>query len=322
MDRVVTRRSVLAAASAAAFTVLCPDRTGAALRPPSLPIGWPDHPPGAGFRIGHGFQCENTWYLPGYWHCAEDWYAVGRNTAGARVYALRAGEVVFVGSDYPGRVVIIRHADGLYSMYGHLAYSVPVSTGDEVNTGQILGTVFNRTDGRAPSHLHYEVRTFLTTADVNGPNPRYSFGCGPNCPPGPGYWPKNAPDLPVDQGWRNPTHVYGALLADWFRSGAGQVQIDIPDGIAVPVWTGPPSQANRALVTSMTIADGQEPAIQAIEPGPIAPRQTSAESYDLWFQFEDDWGAPWAPMLTRSTAETGSDGRPSSITLNFLATTS
>ena len=39
------------------------------------------------------------------------------------------------------------------------------------------------------------------------PVPRYDFRCGANCPPGPGYWPIDAPDLPSDLGWRNPTHT-------------------------------------------------------------------------------------------------------------------
>jgi hypothetical protein len=311
-----SRRAVLAAVAGVA--------TGLQQRPllaaggaPSLPIGWPDRPAGDGFRIGHGFQCENTWYLPGYWHCGEDWYAIGQNAAGALVYALHGGEVVFVGSDYPGRVVIVRHASDLYSMYGHLAYSVPVRVGDEVGPGDVLGTVLNRTDGRAPSHLHYEVRTFLTTADVNGPNPRYGFGCGPNCPPGPGYWPKSAPDLPVDQGWRNPIHVYGWLLANWYSSREGVIAIDIPDGSIVPVWTGPPDQSDRELVTDMTLSTGEEPAILGVEPGRMSTRRTSAESYDLWFQVEDDWGSPWIPMTFASMTESDSAGRPSSVGLYF-----
>ena len=40
-----------------------------------------------------------------------------------------------------------------------------------------------------------------------GDRPRYGFACGVNCPPGPGYWPIDAPENPSAMGWRNPTHV-------------------------------------------------------------------------------------------------------------------
>jgi murein DD-endopeptidase MepM/ murein hydrolase activator NlpD len=109
------------------------------------------------------------------------------------VYAVATGEVVFAGSDYPGRVVIVRHADDLFSKYGHLDYALAVGVGDVVERGQPLGTILARTDGRAPSHLHFEIRTFLTTPEVNGDSPRYGFACGVDCPPGPGYWPIDAP---------------------------------------------------------------------------------------------------------------------------------
>ena len=118
--------------------------------------------------------------------------------------------VVFAGSDYPGRVVIVRHADDLFSMYGHLDYALLVEVGDVVERGQPLGAILARTDGRAPSHLHFEIRTFLTTPEVNGDAPRYGFACGVDCPPGPGYWPIDAPEHPSVIGWRNPTHLIGS----------------------------------------------------------------------------------------------------------------
>ena len=100
-----------------------------------------------------------------------------RETAGADVLAIADGTVVFAGSDYPGRVVIVQHEAELFSMYGHLDYALEVTEGDTVTIGQRLGTVLLRTDGRAPSHLHFEVRTFLITPEVNGDQPRYGFAC-------------------------------------------------------------------------------------------------------------------------------------------------
>ncbi len=162
---------------------------------------------GDGFLIRHGYACENTWYNAGWLHTAEDFYIPDGNAAGAGVYAVADGEVVFAGSEYPGRVVIVQHAGDLYSMYGHLDHALSVANGETVRRGQLLGAVFDRTDGRAPSHLHFEIRDFLMTPEVNGDAPRYSYGCGFNCAPGPGYWPIDAPEHPTAMGWRNPTHV-------------------------------------------------------------------------------------------------------------------
>ncbi len=130
----------------------------------------------------------------------EDWYAVDRDTGDAVIYAIAAGEVVYVGFDYPGRVVIIQHAVDLYSVYGHLNFDTPVRQGQQVSASEVIGSVLLQTAGRAPSHLHFEARTFLTTARVNGGSPSYGVNCGVNCPPGPGYWPINAPEHPVELG--------------------------------------------------------------------------------------------------------------------------
>jgi hypothetical protein len=126
---------------------------------------------GDGFIVRHGYATENVWYNPGWLHAGEDWYLIEGETGGAGVYAAAAGEVVFAGSEYPGLVVIVRHGEDLYTMYGHLDYALPVGVGDRVERGDPLGAVLPRTDGRAPSHLHFEIRTFLTTAEVNGAAP-------------------------------------------------------------------------------------------------------------------------------------------------------
>ncbi len=85
-----------------------------------MPIGFPDRLPGDGFIVRHGYATENTWFNPGWFHAGEDWYATSGDTASALIYAVADGDVVFAGWEYPGLVVIVRHADDLYSMYGHL----------------------------------------------------------------------------------------------------------------------------------------------------------------------------------------------------------
>src|SRR5262245_52588756 len=204
----LTRRSVLATSVAATLAARIHPTPAQSNSPVfSLPIGLPGRALGDGLFIRHGYATENTWYNPGWWHTGEDWYLLEGETAGVGVFAVGDGEVVFAGSNYPGLVVIVQHADDLYSMYGHLDGELAVATGQQVERGQQIGTVFMRTDGRAPSHLHFEMRTFLTSPEVNGDDPRYDVGCGYLCPPGPGYWPIDAPEHPSEMGWRNPTHV-------------------------------------------------------------------------------------------------------------------
>src|SRR5918995_591842 len=78
---------------------------------------------------------------PGWLHTGEDWYFPDGETGGMGVYAAAAGEVVFVGSEYPGLVVIVQHPDDLSSMYGHLDYALPVAVGQSVERGQVLGSI-------------------------------------------------------------------------------------------------------------------------------------------------------------------------------------
>ncbi len=115
----------------------------------SYPIGIPGRSLGDGFFIRHGTPVENTWYNPGYWHTGEDWYAIEGDTAGAQVLAIADGEVVYAGANYPGRVVIVRHADDLYSMYGHLDPALNVRVGQRIARGELIGTVLRRGDADA-----------------------------------------------------------------------------------------------------------------------------------------------------------------------------
>src|SRR5262245_30438311 len=207
----------------------------------SYPIGMPGKPLGDGFFIRHGAGAENTWYNPGYWHTGEDWYAIAGDTAGAQVYAIADGEVVYAGANYPGRVVIVRHTDELFSMYGHLDPALSVRVGQQLARGALIGTVLRRGD-ETPNHLHFEVRTFLTAPEVNGATPRYQFRCGRNCPPGPGYWPIDAPDLPGDLGWRNPTHVIARRMFSPDAGGQlGEIVVaSQPISQSVTLWSTPP----------------------------------------------------------------------------------
>src|SRR5688572_20642926 len=201
------------------------------------------------------------------------------------VYAVAAGEVVFAGSEYPGLVVIVAHPDGLYSMYGHLDYALAVEAGQSVARGQLLGTILTRGDGLAPSHLHFELRTFVTTPEVNGNAPRYGIGCGFDCPPGPGYWPLDAPEHPSVIGWRNPTHVINR------RSWPGGVPADAEVVLAetardvITLWSAPAGDAGAEAIGEISEITGDAvfPLLE-IATGAEDTTGTSAEAYRLWYR--------------------------------------
>jgi len=79
-------------------------------------------------------------------------------SAGAQVNAAAAGRVAYVGDDLVGQglTVLIVHASGWRTVYGHLG-SATVRDGDDVRQGQQVGTVgLTAGDGR-PS-IHFETR--------------------------------------------------------------------------------------------------------------------------------------------------------------------
>lgn len=281
------------------------------------PIGAPDRPPGEGFFIRHGFTTENTWYYPAHWHCGEDWYALDGDTAGATVYAIADGEVVYAGGNYPGLVVIVQHEPDLFSMYGHLDFASPVVTGDRVGRGDPVGTVFARTDW-VPSHVHFEVRTFLTTEIVNGSLPRYGFGCGVDCPPGPGYWPIAAPELPSAVGWRNPTHVInGRALPNEADDSFVALVVPEPSATSVPLRADPDDAADQT--GELALEPGERLSLLAIDAGPEATEETTAAAYRVWYRIESPDGASgWVRAAVPSTFETGGDGRPASVVFDLL----
>lgn len=283
----------------------------------SYPIGAPGRPLADGFFIRHGVAAENTWYNPGWWHTGEDWYAIEGDTAGARVYSVADGEVVYAGANYPGRVVIVRHAADLFSMYGHLDPDLRVGVGQRVARGTLIGTVLRRGDA-TPNHLHFEIRTFLTRREVNGAAPRYGYRCGPNCPPGPGYWPIDAPDLPSDLGWRNPTHVIARrMLAE---GAVGEVIVaTMPASAALTLWSAPPDERERQNVGELRLQPGERYRLLAIHAGPEDARATSALAYVLWYRIAlPDGRGGWVQAAVPSSFDTGGDGRPSSVYFNLV----
>lgn len=79
---------------------------------------------------------------------------------GTSVEAIAPGKVVFAQEQGTyGNLVIINHNGGLQSRYAHLD-SMQVKVGQQVNQGQLLGTVgtTGQPTGKQP-HLHFEIRS-------------------------------------------------------------------------------------------------------------------------------------------------------------------
>ncbi|MFB7174913.1 M23 family metallopeptidase [Streptomyces sp. NPDC056254] len=79
-------------------------------------------------------------------------------TFGTSVKAVGAGTVVSAGwAGSYGNQIIIQHADGLFSQYGHMS-QLSVSAGQPVTVGQEVGLVGSTGNSTGP-HLHFEIRT-------------------------------------------------------------------------------------------------------------------------------------------------------------------
>ncbi|MEU2675075.1 LysM peptidoglycan-binding domain-containing M23 family metallopeptidase [Streptomyces sp. NPDC007164] len=77
---------------------------------------------------------------------------------GTSVKSITSGTVVTAGwGGAYGNQVVVKHADGHYSQYGHLS-SISVSAGQAVSAGQQLG-LSGATGNATGPHLHFEVRT-------------------------------------------------------------------------------------------------------------------------------------------------------------------
>ncbi|WP_406270031.1 M23 family metallopeptidase [Actinacidiphila glaucinigra] len=103
--------------------------------------------------IGTPYHAASSLWSSGY-HTGVDFVA----SVGTPVHAAGAGTVVEAGwgGSY-GNNIVIRHADGMYTQYGHLS-SLGVSVGQTVSAGQQIG-LSGATGNVTGPHLHFEART-------------------------------------------------------------------------------------------------------------------------------------------------------------------
>ncbi|GLZ78034.1 hypothetical protein Afil01_28410 [Actinorhabdospora filicis] len=75
---------------------------------------------------------------------------------GDKIYAAHDGTVV-MAQRYGGygNCVVIKHADGVQTLYGHFS-ALDVEAGDEVKVGDLIGRAGSTGDSTGP-HLHFEV---------------------------------------------------------------------------------------------------------------------------------------------------------------------
>ncbi|MEJ7902170.1 MAG: hypothetical protein WKF63_10005, partial [Thermomicrobiales bacterium] len=201
-----------------------------------------------------------------------------------------------------------------------LDFELEVRAGQLVAAGDKLGTILAQADvkapGQAPSHLHFELRTFLARNDVNGNAPQYGVNCGFQCPPGPGYWPIAATEHPAELGWRNPLlgrlnriELDGLELTPQMTSAGEVVPVVAGPGLGMPVR----EELRLDETTRLSVID--------LLSGDPASTGTSAETYRVWFKITTPDGVEgWVQGAIPSDRETGSDGRPSSVDLPFLMT--
>jgi hypothetical protein len=286
----------------------------------SYPMGQPGKAMGYGFYVRTAYVAENVRYYPGLWHTGENWFIQGDRTWGLPVFAVGAGDVMFADYDYPGRVVIVRHAADLYSMYGHLDYDLAVKVGQKLARGDRIGVVLARSDDINRSHLHFEMRNFLTKDEVNGAAPLYGFTCGYECPPGPGYWPMNAPDHPSQVGWRNSTHLFGRRAYGGGKPPAGAMaMVNVDAGASAAIWSAPPGTSRAKQTGEVPLTAGDRVPLLAVSAGKEAALGHSAETYHLWYEIGLPTGKTgWAQAALPWTLEVGSDGRASAIKFNLI----
>jgi murein DD-endopeptidase MepM/ murein hydrolase activator NlpD len=103
--------------------------------------------------IGTGYKASGSLWSSGS-HTGVDFLV----NSGTPVHVVAAGTVVSAGWDGAyGNDVIVKHADGKYTLYGHLSQAL-VSAGQTVTEGQQIG-VSGATGNVTGPHLHFEVRT-------------------------------------------------------------------------------------------------------------------------------------------------------------------
>lgn len=106
---------------------------------------------------GYVFPTVNGYYISqGYRGTAHDGIDIAGCPYNSSIFAVNDGEVVTVSRKWDnGLYIVIRHDNGYYTMYAHLA-SVNVSVGQRVSKGQVIAGM-GRSGLATGVHLHFSL---------------------------------------------------------------------------------------------------------------------------------------------------------------------
>jgi murein DD-endopeptidase MepM/ murein hydrolase activator NlpD len=115
---------------------------------------WPEQ----GASISQGYGPSDLWFEPSFGGFAHFHTGLDLVSSDTRIFAASPGVVSAVGhsSTGYGNYVVLAHAGGYSTLYGHLSVTM-VNVGDTVNQGQQVG-VEGSTGMSTGPHLHFEVR--------------------------------------------------------------------------------------------------------------------------------------------------------------------
>lgn len=94
---------------------------------------------------------------------------------GTQVLAARDGSVLHSGTARGyGHWVVLVHADGQLSIYGHLSAQNLIPEGGHVKTGDVIGLVGTKAEGHSTGpHLHFQInRPHTGVSSAGALNPR------------------------------------------------------------------------------------------------------------------------------------------------------
>lgn len=135
------------------------------------------------------------------------------------VVGVRTDSVGYEGGGSYGNYVLLRHSNGCYTLYAHLAFNtIKVAYGQKVTKGQILAYMDN-TGTSEGGHLHFEIR------DQNGwrmdPEP----------------WLNKAFPGEETKIWKQQWHLYenGKMLTGWQKVNSKWYYMDA-NGIMITGW--------------------------------------------------------------------------------------
>lgn len=187
------------------------------------PLGVIRAAPGATLVMGHNVHAQQNFRsttnrdYPNQEHTGLDLQVdqEGRRTIGADVLAVTDGVVECIDRTQwgaQGDVVVVKHRDELYSVYGHLNAGLKVRKGQSVRRGQKIGTVQRWPVNRDNTHLHFEIREFVYWSHTSHEpvlNPEERPGEAISCA-GPGYLREGLrlSDQTWTRTWKDPVDFY------------------------------------------------------------------------------------------------------------------